>query len=298
MLLRQMKTKKPITHIRLREAISLLSKLNDNLHRELFNENVYELVGQTSEEIDRMIGYVGKKFRQNEELIKEINDYTDRKMRVEKVALLLAYLHSSLHCEFLGKKPEELLATINKFNKEFSQFLSHDFVKELLRLELKIYKETDPEIYWELLHETVHELKPSHHYPPRLESVSYRGFKPIDYRDSPVKDLNAKILLKIKEKIGKEELSKPIGKKRARGRVKRDDLSSKNWPIVRKTIVEIYNLLKVFYKSQAKYPAALLKDIVILLKNEFFEEKHGIKKSLFNDLNERDIISIMQYHNK
>lgn len=67
------------------------------------------------------------------------------------------------------------------------------------------------------------------------------------YHPKNLEERNRTALIELRKvAIPKAQLAEPIGKDYAKGRVKRDDLSKKNWPMARNILFEIYYLLLTF----------------------------------------------------
>lgn len=162
------------------------------------------------------------------------------------------------------------------------------------KLKLNVYEHGCPQIYWKASQEVLEKMKPSHS--PKSSPIDFRNINRRNYR--------IKLLEELNKLIPSQSLSIPIGKDWVKGRNKRDDLSKKNYPIVRHGMAALYNLLLPFYpKPQLKtfgrgketgpqrYSSELARDIVTLFKTEF---------GLFglNDLEERDVFSATEWENK
>jgi hypothetical protein len=106
----------------------------------------------------------------------------------------------------------------------------------------------------------------------------------------------------LKEEMGPDKWKKimemPVGRKLMRSG------SMKSWPIVRNTIYNLYATMLPLYPSRAhiygfnkkwqgekaKYPQALLRDLIQLFQERFPKD--------FKDLIEKDVISCVQYRKK
>lgn len=236
--------------------------------------------------------------RLTEDVFSRIEAKCDQ-MTMQRLSLFLWSLRSSLNYEFLGKTPRNVLDWIDEGRKEFGQ--DEKLMGALNELELKLYKEVDPDIYCETMQKLLEKMKPLPSYPKEVESVSYKEFQPIDLRDIPFKDLSLKLLEELRSEVPQDSLAIPIGKTWIKGRRKRDDLSKKNWPLFRKATVMIYDLLKPFYPTAEKkrkgkkghkkegpglYRSQLEKDIVALMRSEF----------ALTDITQRDVDSAIGYH--
>ena len=105
----------------------------------------------------------------------------------------------------------------------------------------------------------------------------------------------------LKKELGQERWEKILEMSAGSGLLRSGSI--KGWPLVRNTIFTVYTILLPIYQTRAhmyglqkwrgekaKYPEALLKDIVQLFQERF--------RGDFEDLTERDIVSSINYRNK
>jgi len=162
------------------------------------------------------------------------------------------------------------------------------------KLKLRVYERACPQIYWKASQEILEKMKPSRSH----EST------PVDFRNIDKREYRIRLLEELNKLITPQSLSIPIGRDWVRGRGKRDDLSKKNYPVVRHGMAILYNLLLPFYPKpqlrtfgrekkigSQKYSTELARDIVTLFKTEFVFKTESSSINLLNDLEEKDVFS-------
>jgi hypothetical protein len=235
--------------------------------------------------------------------------------RRSQVMWFVSEVMSSIHNVFqeepyglIGKVPRDVIGTLEWVRNQGK--IDDD---TLLNLRLKVYEIAFSGIYWTASQEILEKMKPSR--------SSYKSGRPfsIDLKNIDRTKHRKKLLEKLEKLVPAQSLSIPIGKDWVKGRSKRDDLSRKNYPIVRHGMAVLYNfLLPLYPKPQLKiigtfggvgkktglqkYSTQLARDIVTLLKTELvFEIKSDSKTEsvcLLNDLEERDVFSAVEWENK
>ncbi len=174
---------------------------------------------------------------------------------VEKVTHLLLRLRSRLFTtRLIGTIPKDVLRWIEQGRENFRN--DKKLQEGLDSLEYQVY----------------FQFFPNHLFDEVLSKAMKD--KPIN-----IEDRYRKALIELRKIIPKNLLTVPIGKCLAKGRQKRDDLSKKNWPIVKEAVLAIYDLLKPIYpipqvktkgrgkeKGPGLYSSPLAKDIAMLMR--------------------------------
>ena len=205
----------------------------------------------------------------------KINVRCDQK-RIEKITDLLLVLRSTLNqyrvSRLIGMVPEEILNWIEYGRKHFNWH--EKVVAGLDSLEYGVYSEVLT--YWQFSQAV-------------QKAIKKQGPTNIDER-------NRLALVELRKyTIPKDRLTSPMGKNIGRRKYKKsydpinkvltrepDNAPGKHWPIVRKTIIEIYDLLRPLYSDP--YGSKLIKSITALMKTDDLE-----------DLTEGDISSTIEY---
>jgi hypothetical protein len=217
--------------------------------------------------------------------------------RVTEVMSSIRSLFQEESYGLVGKIPKDLIENLEWVRNQ-GEIDDDTFNK----LKLRVYEQACPEIYWKASQEILEKMKPA----------QSRKSSPVDLRNIDKRDYRIRLLKELKKLVPPQSLSIPIGKDWVRSRVKWDDLSKKNYPIVRRGMAFLYDLLLPFYPKpqlrtfgkrkgtgSQRYSTQLARDIVTLFKTElvFKRESDSLSKPL-NDLEERDVFSAIQWVDK
>ncbi len=118
---------------------------------------------------------------------------------------------------------------------------------------------------------------------------------PFQEHQQMIREITEHLMEILKEELGQERWNKVLEMKAGSGLLRIGAI--KGWPIFGDTIYQLYKVLLPIYPTlahgaggEAKYPRALMRDLVELVKERFPDD--------FGDLTERDVVRCVQYRGK